>query len=97
VIARFLLDYPAMQTDIREAAMTGQAEKGRSVAHSLKANTGYLAALPLTEQARQMEKLFSSGLMEEARQALPLFEETGERLLRALQTYMVNLNSGEGH
>ena len=88
VIIQFMEYYPAMWADIREAAMAGEPEKGRSVAHSLKANTGYLVALPLTEQARHMEKLFSSGLMEEAREALPLFEETGNRLLRALQAYM---------
>jgi HPt (histidine-containing phosphotransfer) domain-containing protein len=73
LVDTFLQEAPAMLRDLRDALATGDADKFRRVAHSLKSNSNTFGALALGAKARDLE-----------RASLSKLPANGEALLDAL-------------
>jgi len=88
IMTHFLDAYSESLDNLHQALRERDASTGRNIAHTLKGNTGYLAASSLYQQASHLENLFRDGQLEAASLAMAEFEETGNRLIAALRQHL---------
>lgn len=92
IIELFILDYPDLIRQIRQALADANTEQGHAAAHTLKGSSSYLSAHVIKNQAAHIETLLRNGNLEEAKIAFAELELSGERLLAVLQVYRPTRN-----
>jgi PAS domain S-box-containing protein len=83
MVRMFWSTYPTQRATLGTALASGDSVQARGVAHSLKGNAGYFAALEFKERAARLEILCQADQMAEAGRYLSEFDAAVERFRQA--------------
>ena len=89
LIQVFLEDSSRLRQEIRDAVASGEAERLKIAAHTLKGAVGNFGAKPAVEAAQQLELMGKTGELSSARQALGKLEEALSQLVPALESLRI--------
>ena len=81
----FLKDSPDLIKEMRSGLMSGNVERVRRAAHSLKSNSASFGADRLAEVARELEMIAKSGTLDGGESKLSAVEAEYGRLLPVLE------------
>lgn len=93
VMRSFLNDTEVLFSQLCEAIESGNLEKIRFLAHSLKGSSANVSASELSETAKRIEHLAKSGLLEDIQTQTPKLHQCKDELFSYVDEYLKYVSS----